>query len=341
MLNQPSRRSITRAARATLPLLALVGGCVATPPSASERGDSGSTATKSVRATHAEAGESARTPSPKSAPARLKFAIKYDMIALDGTVEDHFELAREAGFQGVEIDSPTTLDRDAVIRASRATGVAVHGVIDSIHWQTRFSDPDPDVRAQAVHALRGAIDDARAYGASTVLVVPGAVRDPVHENYDQVWQRSQAAIAQVLPYAKAAGVKIAIEVVWNGFITTPEQFVDYIDAFGAFEADGGRGPATDAATVGAYFDCSNMVKFGVPSADWIRALGPRLLKFDFKGYSRALGWVGIGDGDEDWPAIRVALDQIGYDGWATAEVDAGGREHLAEVKRRMVAALGR
>ena len=36
----------------------------------------------------------------------------------------------------------------------------------------------------------------------------------------------------------------------------------------------------------------------------------------------------------------VALGEIGYDGWATAEVDSGGREHLADVKKRMDSILG-
>ena len=77
-------------------------------------------------------------------------------------------------------------------------------------------------------------------------------------------------------------MKIAIEVVWNNFITKPEQFVEYIDAF-------------KSPWVGAYFDCSNMVKYGVPPADWIRKLGKRMLKFDFKGYSKAKR-VAIGEG---------------------------------------------
>jgi sugar phosphate isomerase/epimerase len=38
--------------------------------------------------------------------------------------------------------------------------------------------------------------------------------------------------------------------------------------------------------------------------------------------------------------VRAALDEIGYDGWATAEVDAGGKDHLADVKKRMDRVLG-
>lgn len=267
-----------------------------------------------------------RAEEPVAKKPHLRPALKFGMIAGEGTVLERFLLARSLGFEGVEIESPNKLDRDEVLAASQKTGLVVHGVVDSVHWVKRFSDPIAAVRAEAVRALKTAIDDAHALGATTVLVVPGAVRDPERENYDQVWSRSHSEIASVIPYAKEKGVKIAIEVVWNDFITTPEAFVKYVDEF----AD---------PTVGAYFDCSNMIKYGRPSAEWIRLLGKRLLKFDFKGYSKQKGWVAIGEGDEDWPAIRAALGEIGYEGWATAEVDAGEREHLADVKRRMDQAL--
>ena len=78
-------------------------------------------------------------------------------------------------------------------------------------------------------------------------------------------------MSKAIPLAEDAGVKIAIEVVWNDFITKPEQLVKYVDQF-------------KTPTVGAYFDISNMIKYGVPPADWIRKLGKRMLKFDFKGY---------------------------------------------------------
>jgi hexulose-6-phosphate isomerase len=78
----------------------------------------------------------------------------------------------------------------------------------------------------------------------------------------------------------------------------------------------------------------------VKSGDWIRQLGKRMLKFDFKGYSNAKQWVAIGEGDEDWPDVLKALGEIAYDGWATAEVAGGGEKELRDVAERMNKVLG-
>jgi hexulose-6-phosphate isomerase len=258
----------------------------------------------------------------------LKKAVKYGMIKVPGaSIEDKFKLIKSLGFEGVEVDSPGSLDRAEAKRAGETTGIKIHGVIDSVHWRTRLSDPDPQVRAEGVKALRTAVDDAKFYGADTVLLVPGKVTNPETENYEQCYQRSQEEVRKVIPQAADANVKIAVEVVWNDFLTTPDQLIQYVDDFGT--------PA-----VGAYFDCSNMLKYGVPSATWIRRLGKRMLKFDFKGYSHERQWVPIGEGDEDWPEILRALDDVGYHGWATSEVAGGGEKELREIADRMNRVLG-
>ena len=273
----------------------------------------------------ARAAEEGEATNPKNA--KLKKAVKFGMIGAGKTIEEKFALIKSLGFEGVEMDSPSGVDVQEAVSARDKTGIVIHGVVDSIHWQTRLSDPDAAVREKGLAALRGALRDAKAYGATTVLLVPGKVSNPETENYEQVYSRSQAEIRKAIPEAQELGVKIAIEVVWNNFITTPQQLVQYVDDF--------KDP-----TVGAYFDVSNMIKYGVPPADWIRALGKRMLKFDFKGYSNKNGWVAIGEGDENWPEVRKALDEIGYHGWATAEVGGGGEDKLRDISKRMDECLG-
>jgi len=256
---------------------------------------------------------------------RLRKAVKYGMIQLRGSHKDRLDLARRCGFAGVEIDSPGTQNLDDLVAAAKETGVVIHGVVDSVHWTDTLSHADAAVRARGLAALTGALDDARKVGATTVLLVPGVVNRDV--TVEQCWERSTAEVRRALPLAEKLGVKIAIEVVWNNFITTPEQLIRYVDQFRSDH-------------VAAYFDCSNMIKYGVAPAEWIRRLGRRMVKFDFKGYSKNKEWVPIGDGDEDWPEVLKALGEVGYDGWATAEVQGGGEDVLRRISAQMDRVLG-
>jgi hexulose-6-phosphate isomerase len=266
------------------------------------------------------------TPLAEEKRPKLKKAVKYSMIRIKGPVEAKFELVKSLGFLGVEVDSPSRIDKDEAVKARDKTGIVIHGVIDSVHWRDTLSHPDEKIRARGLAALKGALDDAKVYGADTVLLVPGVVNKDV--TYEQCWERSSAEVRNAIPTAEKNNVKIAIEVVWNNFLTKPEQLIEYVDQF-------------KTPYVGAYFDCSNMVRYGVKSGDWIRKLGKRMLKFDFKGFSltkyknKQDPWVPIGEGDEDWPDVLKALVEVGYNGWATAEVDGGGRKELQDVADRM------
>lgn len=267
---------------------------------------------------------------------KLKKAVKYGMVGPGKTVREKFDLLKKLGFDGVEIDSPSGLNLAEANEAQMATGVKIHGVIDSVHWNPThtLSHPDEKVRAKGLEALLGAIKDAQTVGADTVLLVPGQVREETFNGkkemvtYEQCYERSQAEVKKAIPAAEKAKVKIAIEVVWNNFITKPEQLVQYVDDF-------------KSEWVAAYYDCSNTLRYGVPSADWIRKLGKRMVKFDFKGFSKAKQFnVKIGEGDEDWPEVLKALGEIGYDGWATSEVQRGDEAFLKDVAERMDKVLG-
>lgn len=263
----------------------------------------------------------------------LKKALKFSMVDEPAmSILEKFHMLKELGFDGVEMDSPSELDRDEVIRARDETGLPIPGVVDSVHWDKPLSDPDPAVRAEGVAGLKTAISDAKAFGATTVLLVPAVVGKDV--SYDDAYRRSQAEIRKVLPHAEEAGVKIAVENVWNHFLLSPLEMARYIDEF-------------ESPWIGVHFDVGNIVNYGWPE-QWIRILGSRILKIDIKEFSREKRdkdglWAGfkveLGEGDCDWPSVRRALADIGYSGWGAAEVPGGGRRRLLEISRRMDAIL--
>jgi hexulose-6-phosphate isomerase len=231
-----------------------------------------------------------------------------------------FQRLKQAGFEGVELISPNKLDLQDVLAARDETGLIIHGVSGSRHWRDTLADPDPDVVARGMDGIRQEFADCKAYGGTTVLVVPAVVNKKIH--YREAYERSQQNIRKLIPDAEKHGIKIAIEEVWNKFLLSPVEFARYIDEFGS-------------PWVGAYFDVGNIVEYGYPE-EWIRELGKRILKVHVKEYAKQKRFdYRLGEGEIDWNAVRLALIEAGYEGWITAEVGLGDLEAMKDVVRRM------
>lgn len=273
---------------------------------------------KTTGATVAAATIVGAAPTPPAGP-RWKKAFMLGGVS-KGPVLDHFRRLKDAGFEGVELVSPNELDRDEVLKARDAAGLTIHGVSGSRHWKDTLADPDPAVVERGLAAIRREIEDCKAYGGTTVLVVPAVVTPKV--SYRDAYTRSQAAIKTLIPAAEAAGIKIAIEEVWNKFLLSSVELARYVDEF-------------QSPWVAAYFDVGNVVEYGFPQ-EWIKELGKRIAKIHVKEYAKAKRFsYPLGDGEIDWPAVTKALVDVGYEGWITAEVPYGDAAQLTEIVRRM------
>ncbi len=265
---------------------------------------------------------------PEVRSTMLRKALKYGMIGPGATVLEKFEIARACGFEGIELDAPGGPPASEVREAVEATGVAVPGVVDSVHWSKTLGDPDADVRAAGVEALRAAIRDCHEYGGGSVLLVPAVVNERI--SYADAYGRSQEEIRKTIPLAEELGVKISLENVWNNFLLSPVEAARYVDEF-------------ESPVVGFHFDVGNVVLYGWPE-HWIRTLGHRVYRLDIKEYSREKldgegRWKGfeveIGEGSCGWDRVMQALRDVGYGGWAAAEVRGGDEARLTDIARRM------
>ncbi|MBL0111253.1 MAG: sugar phosphate isomerase/epimerase [Saprospiraceae bacterium] len=261
-------------------------------------------------------------------PPIIKKALMFGMIKENLSIMDKFKLVKDLGFDGIELDSPNDLNEKEVLEARDKTGIELPGVVNSIHWKSPLSDPDPAVRATCVESMITALNDCKKYGGTSVLLVPAVVNDKV--SYAEAYERSQAEIKKLLPVAEKTGVKIAIENVWNNFLLSPLEAARYIDDF-------------NHPMIGWHFDIGNVVRYGWPE-QWINTLGKRILKLHIKDYSRKMAndlgvWKGfdaeLGEGDANYAAVNKALKEVGYKGWGSAEVNGGDRVRLKEISERM------
>lgn len=265
----------------------------------------------------------------ESARHKMKKAVNLSMVKLDGaSVAERFQAVKAAGFDGIELNRPDEIPLDEVLRARDASGLEIAGVTCSTHWGKPLSHPDPAVREQGMRGLKLALKDAGELGCKRLLLVPGVVNKEV--SYADAYTRSLAAIKEAIPFAEAAGCKIAIENVWNHFLLSPLEAARFVDEIGS-------------PWVGFHFDIGNVINYGWPE-QWIRTLGSRIINLHLKEFSRSKRdkeglWKGfeveLGEGDNDWPAIMKALDDIGYQGYGIAEVPGGDAARLKFLAERI------
>ena len=245
-------------------------------------------------------------------------------------LREKFQMLKDAGFHGVEISSGN--DQKEVLAARDAAGLEIPSVLLATHWTFPFSDPNPSSRAKSVEALQVALRDAKAYGATSVLVVPAVVTKQV--SYSDAYKRSTEEIKKCVPLAEQLGVAIALENVWNQFLLSPLEAAEYCDSF-------------KSPMVRWHFDCGNVINFGF-AEQWARVLGPRIANVHVKEYSRKLrdksgpfaGFdVPLLEGDTDWPAVMAAFDEINYTGYLITEQgfpkDLSPQDHLAHLSQKL------
>ena len=260
-----------------------------------------------------------------AASSGIERALINTMLPKELPLADRFKLAVETGFTAMEVRAVTDdAEAQRISDAAQQAGLRIHSVMNQTHWRHPLSSPDPADVAACVEGVRASFRQAQLYGADAILLVPAVVRSDT--TYEQAWERSQREIRKLIPLAEEHDVMIAVEEVWNKFLLTARDFRQYIDEF-------------NHPLVRAYFDVGNVVHYAVPE-HWIRELGNRIVKVHLKDYSRQKGFVNLGEGDVDWPAVRQALADVGYNDEATVELRGGDRDYLADLGARVDRLLG-
>ncbi|MEZ5106092.1 MAG: sugar phosphate isomerase/epimerase family protein [Draconibacterium sp.] len=259
----------------------------------------------------------------------LKKSIGFGMIKEELSLPDKFKLAKDLGFDGIELNSPIDLGISEILEAKAKSGIELPSVVNKDHWKMPLSDPSPEVRKQIIHSVAQSMQEAKDFGGDTVLVVPGVVNEKV--SYEQAYITSLNTVRELIPYAEKTGIQIALENVWNNFLISPLEAKRFIDEI-------------NHPLIGWYFDIGNVLRYGWPE-QWIKTLNSRIMKLHIKEYSRELMntkglWEGFNvnllEGDNNWPVVMKAVSEINYKGgWLTAEVSGGDRTRLKDVSERM------
>ncbi|MBC8877336.1 MAG: sugar phosphate isomerase/epimerase [Planctomycetes bacterium] len=282
----------------------------------------------SAEGTDAEEAEKDRAKPPPARRYDMKKSINLWALPYPDkmSLKESFELAKEAGFDGVEVNFAlegefSAESSPAEIRAVRElahdVGIAISGVCSFLYWPFSLTHNDPERRKRGMELAQQMIEAARLLGTENLLVVPGAVYagwiddfDPVPNDVCDV--RAREAVRQLLPEAEKAGVCLNIENIFvSGYLYSPQEMVEFVDSF-------------DNPHVQIHFDTGNIMQYQFPE-HWIPILGKRIRNIHFKEWDKRTQEFNLNtfrtllDGTTNWPAVIEELDKVGYRGYLTFE----------------------
>jgi hexulose-6-phosphate isomerase len=267
--------------------------------------------------------------------------------------EDELKRFKDAGFDGVEAGIVPPQEAEACRKVAEKCGMRIHSVMRG--W-AEFNSDDQSKVAKTLAVTEDALRAAQGYGAETVLLVPcriSGMKMPAPRQFaiefdgktghltrvvagdnapytdylkahNHAIDTSREAVKRLIPVAEKCGVVIALENVWNNLWVQPAVFQNFVASF-------------NSPWVKAYFDIGNHVKYAPPE-EWILTLGKLVAKCHVKDFKLSEAdpgagkFVDIRDGSVRWPAVRAALDKIGYNGWMTIE---GGDLSTEENSQRL------
>ena len=223
----------------------------------------------------------------------------------------YFAKAKGLGFDFVELLVPEPEDKLPLADAKAAADEAGLFLVLAarVNVTRSIAASEPAARQGGLDYLKHCVDVAAELGAGIVggplygepMVFAG--RPPVPRSDADIAARADrtvSGLAQAAPYARAAGVTLALEAL-NRFetdvVSTTRQAVEVADLVN----DAGLGVMLDTFHM-------NMEDPSIPDA--IRLAGDRIVHFQANENHRGFP----GTGHLDWPAIIGALHDVGYDG---------------------------
>jgi L-ribulose-5-phosphate 3-epimerase len=273
--------------------------------------------------------------------AEFKTKIQKACIVGAPKTDDEWKKIKDQGYDGVETTSWGVKPEDAVKmrEAAEKAGLKIHSVMRA--W-TQVNSKDAAAVQKEVDSVATALRAAQGYGADAILWVPCRIGGmPMPEPWDfkieidetnghlkrvvdgdnekykayieaHNWatDSTREAVKKLIPIAEETKVVIALENVWNQLWVKPAIFKWLAASF-------------QSPWVKTYFDIGNHVKYAPPE-EWIRTLGSLIAKChakDFKLNPDGHGgkFVSLRQGSVNWPVVRKALDEAGYNGFLTIE----------------------
>ncbi|MFW6108761.1 MAG: sugar phosphate isomerase/epimerase family protein [bacterium] len=266
----------------------------------------------------------------------MRVGLSQIITPKDWSFADLVGKAAAAGYECIEVrpaeGTELTLDTpEAELAALRKTaedaGLAIVSLCGAGGKPMNLMTYDEALRRESIENSKAMLRTAKALGADAVLHTLGGRPSP-ELYYHVAYANALRSLQELAPTAEELGVDIAVEYVWNGFLTSPLELAQFLTTVAS--------PA-----VGFFFDPGNMRIFH-HSEHWARICGPWIKKVhakDFSWENHVVQWPPLLEGQVNFPAVMAELRAAGYDDALISEVSlsAASLEDTAAAIRKIIA----
>ena len=264
----------------------------------------------------------------------FKFKLDHDMEDMVEGYEEMLDLAKDGGFQWVDVTSWEIGILGIQNIAAQLRRRDLH--VSSIIHPDQFAADGEAETAERVEKAKRLIDVAVALGCDIFMLVPQAHPGIEEQSPEHLHQRLVKHFAPIAAYAKECGIHVIIE-------DTPDLKLHLC------KADDVKMVLDAVDGLELVYDSGNMILCGEEPLSYVDSfvgkigyvhlkdmrsapIGSMMVDFDKDG--KPMSSAPIGTGLIDLPAVVNKLDEIGYEGSFSVEffVD-DDRDYLKSIKR--------
>lgn len=234
---------------------------------------------------------------------------KFQAATLTGSLESNMAKLAAMGYQGVElaVRDPNLVNIDSLAELTRKFNLVVPAIGTGQAWGEEglsFTDPEPDVRYEAIERIKSHIPLAARFDSIIIIgLIRGIVRPGIERSQAMEWLIS--ALQECSDAAAPYGVRLALEPINRYETSLVNNAAQGMDLIGRVGAD----------NFGLLLDTFHMNIEEPRIEDSIRACGSRIFHFHVADSNR---WH-PGGGHLNFHSIVSALYESGYTGFVSGE----------------------
>jgi inosose dehydratase len=241
-------------------------------------------------------------------------SVKDLLYLANGSTEEAMRDIAAAGYAGFELFEGNLVqyaDREDELR-----GLMEELQLELVGVYSGANFIFPEILGEELHKIRRSAELAAQFGATHLVVGGGAVR--ASGTGDADYALLAQGLDRVADLTTGLGLTPSFHPHLGTCAQTPEQIARVFDL----------------TSIGFCPDTAHLDAAGGDSAELIRVYGNRIPYVHLKDYA-AGEFLPLGEGELDFDRILSSLQEIGYDGWITVELDAyaGSKQEAARNSR--------